>query len=270
MLSVAPSMSGQRPPVEAGFTLVELLVAMAAGIAVLMGLISVLIFTLHQTQRTFTKVDATRRARTALAGIENQLHSACVAGPAGAPIQGGSTADSLVFLSFYGTAASPTPIWHQLTFNSTTSTLTDSSYNVAGTGPNWTQGTLVSTQTVLTNVTRQASIPVFQYFAYQPEYTDAAGDVFWTIPDGGNTVPVTGATLPAAPLPTASGLSAANADSVVEVLVNVLVGASSSSLNNPTLTAVSDPVTDAVSLRTTTPPNQVQAGTTAQGYGPCQ
>jgi hypothetical protein len=268
MLSSAPSIAGQPPPSESGFTLVELCVAMAAGIVVLFGLVSIIIFTLHQTQRTFTKVDATRRARTALANIENQLHSACVAGPAGAPIQGASTPDMLIFLSFYGTAATPTPVWHQLTFNSAASTLTDSSYNVAGTGPNWTQGTLISTQTVLTNVTRQGSTPVFQYFAYQPEYTDPSGDVFWTIPDGGNTVPVTGAALPAAPLSTP--LSGSDADKVVEVLVNLQVGASVSSLNNATLTAVGDPVTDAVSLRSTTPPNQVQAGTTAQGYGPCQ
>ena len=50
-----------------------------------------MIVTLRQTQRTFTKVDATRQARTALATIENELHSACVNGRR-VPVQAGSTA----------------------------------------------------------------------------------------------------------------------------------------------------------------------------------
>ena len=72
-----------------GFTLIELCVAMAGGIVVMIGLLSIMIATLHQTQRTFTKVDATRQARTAIATIENELDSACVGGVT--PIQAGST-----------------------------------------------------------------------------------------------------------------------------------------------------------------------------------
>jgi prepilin-type N-terminal cleavage/methylation domain-containing protein len=259
----------RHPRGQDGFTLPELLVAMAAGIVVLLGLSAIMIAVMHQTQRTFTKVDATRQARTALANIENEAHSACVG--AATPIQAGSTADSLSFLSFYGTSANPTPVWHQITFSSTAGTLTDSSYDVSGTGPDWTQGSLISTTTLLGNVTRQTgSVPVFQYFAYTPEYTDAGGDVYWTIPDGSNTVPVTDATLAAAPLATASGLSATDAGNAVEVLVNLQVGSSTNSLSNGTLANTTVPVTDSISLRLTTPPNEVDAGTSAQGYGPCQ
>jgi type II secretory pathway pseudopilin PulG len=254
---------------QGGFTLPELLVAMACGIVVLFALSTLMIVTLHQSQRTFTRVDATRQARTALANIENELHSACVG--AAAPIQSGSTPDSLSFLSFYGTAANPTPVWHQLTFNSPAQTLTDSSYSVGGTGPDWTQGSLVSTKKLLVNVTRQAgSTPVFQYFAYTPEYTDPVGDIYWTIPDGSNVVPVTGATLPAAALAATSGLSSADAGNVVEVLINLQVGATTNSLTRATLVGTSVPVTDSVSLRLTTPPNEVDTGATAQGYAPCE
>jgi Tfp pilus assembly protein PilW len=254
---------------QGGFTLVELLVAMAAGIAVLFALSTLMIVTLHQSQRTFTRVDATRQARTALANIENELHSACVG--AAAPIQGGSTADNLIFLSFTGTAANPTPVWHQLTFNSSAQTLTDSSYNVGGTAPAWTRGTPITTKTLLVNVARQpGSTPVFQYFAYTAEYTDSVGDVYWTIPDGSNTMPVTGAALPPAALPATSGLSSANAANVVEVLINLQVGATTNSLTRATLAGSSIPVTDSVSLRLTTPPNEVDTGGSAQGYAPCQ
>jgi type II secretory pathway pseudopilin PulG len=256
---------------QGGFTLVELLVAMAAGIAVLFALSTLMIVTLHQSQRTFTRVDATRQARTALANIENELHSACVAGSAATPIQTGSTADNLIFLSFYGTSAAPTPVWHQLTFNSVAQTLTDSSYNVAGTAPDWTQGSLIGSKRLLGNVTRQpGSTPVFQYFAYAPEYTDSVGDVYYAIPDGSNTMPVTGATLAAAPLATSAGLSSNDAGNVVEVLVNLQVGATTNSLSRGTLAGTSVPVTDSVSLRLTTPPNEVDAGTSVQGYGPCE
>jgi Tfp pilus assembly protein PilV len=254
---------------ERGFTLIELCVAMAGGIVVMIGLLSIMIATLHQTQRTFTKVDATRQARTALATIENELNSACVG--AATPIQAGSDANDVEFLSFYGTSAAPRPVWHELSFDAGNHTLTDADYNVTGSGPAWGKGTLASKTTLLSNVSQQSTgTDVFQYFAYQPAYTDAKKNAYWTIPDGSNRVPVTGAVLPPNPLPDSPGLSSANAGTVVEVLVNLLVGATSEDLNGPSLPAVNDPVTDGISLRLTTPPVEVPSGAAPQGYGPCQ
>ena len=99
---------GRAP--QDGFTFAELSVAMAAAIVVIIGLFSIMVVTLHQTQRTFTKVDATRRARTALADIENELHSACLVGSplsqnGDPPIQAGSEVIHLIFLSYYGNVA---------------------------------------------------------------------------------------------------------------------------------------------------------------------
>lgn len=254
---------------ETGFTLIELCVAMAAGMVVMFGLVGIMIVTLRQTQRTFTKVDATRQARTAFANVENELHSACVGGAT--PIQAGSDANNLVFLSFYGTSARPTPVWHELSFDASNHTLTDASYNVTGSGPVWGKGTPASTNTLLSNVSPQSNgTAAFQYFAYEPAYTDAQNNAYWTIPDGSNVVPVTGTALTPHPLPDSSGLSAANAGIVVEVLINLRVGASSADLNNTSLTAVDDPVTDAISLRLTTPPVEVAAKASPQGFGPCQ
>lgn len=255
---------------EAGFTLPELLVAMGMAIVVLLALSSIMIVTLHQTQRVFTRVDATGRARTALAYIENELHSACVDGNLAPPIQTSSDANNLIFTSYSGTAANPTPIWHQLTFSATAQTLTDTSYTVTGAAPNWNQGTPIgSAYTVLSNVAAQPGVPVFQYYAYQQESSDSTGS-YWVIPDGTNLVPITNAT-PNTPLvPGSTGLSAAAADSAVEVAINMSVGASNSNLNGPASTSGNAAVSDSVSLRLTTPPNEVDTGATPQGYGPCQ
>ena len=255
---------------SAGFTLIEMMVAMVAGIVVLFALSDLMIATLHQSQRTFTRIDATRQARTALATIENQLHSACVG--ASAPIQGGSTADKLAFVSFYGTSASPTPVWHQLTFDPAARTLTDMSYGVTGSAPAFVQGAYQSTNTVLTNVTQAGTTPAFQYYAYAQVDRDASGRTYWVIPDGTNQDPLTpGTVVPAAALDASTGLTSTGAATVVEVVINLSVGATASNLNAPvTDTANNDPVTDAISLRLTTPPNEVAVGAKATGYGPCQ
>lgn len=255
---------------SAGFTLIELVVAMAAGIVVLFALSGLMIATLHQSQQTFTRIDATRQARTALATIENELHSACLG--ASAPIQAGSSADSLAFVSFYGTSASPTPVWHQLSFDPTAGTLTDTSYNVTGSAPNWVQGMLASPNLLLANVRRQATnTPVFQYYAYQQVGTDAAGRTYWVIPDGTNLNPLTGTVVAPNALDSSSGLASTVAGTVVEVVINLSVGATSSTLNAPVTSTVNNaPVTDAISLRLTTPPNALAAKAGASGYGPCQ
>ena len=125
--------------------------------------------------------------------------------------------------------------------------------------------------TLLTNVSRQASgAPVFSYFAYEQAYVDAQQNAYWAIPDGINRTPQTGAALAAHPLADSPGLSSASAGQTVEVLINLLVGASSADSSNAGAASVDDPVTDAISMRLTTPPVEVPAGQTAEGYGPCQ
>jgi type II secretory pathway pseudopilin PulG len=280
MLTASPRPPAPRPSAVDGFTLVELLVAMATGLLVMIGATTVLFVMMRQTQRTFTRVDATRQARTAFGNIENELHSACVNGDP--PIQGiaaagtvESDANNIVFLSYTGPAANPTPVWHKLSYSATAGTLTDSSYNAvytsSTTGQDWTQGTLLSTNVLLSNLpTQSTTTPVFQYFAYQSVGTDASGNVYYAIPDGTTVSPLTGATITAAPLSTSGGLSFANATSVVEVLINLLVGPSSSNLSNSSLTSVDDAVSDSISLRLTTPPDSAPSGSSSSTYGPCQ
>lgn len=274
MLSAAPRTPGPTRAYQAGFTLVELLVAMSIGVIVMFAVTTIMIVSLHQTQRTFTSVDATRQARTALATIENELHSSCVDGDA--PVLATSDSNTLNFLSYTGGGANPQPVWHVLSFSGRT--LTDSVYpavyTATTTGHSWTQGTPRTSQTtLLTNLAQQPGpggvpVPIFQYYQYvQAPYT-SGGNTYWYVPDGNTIVP--GTTTTGTPSAVGTPLSTANAASVVEVVVNLFVGPSGENLANSTLTSGFDPVTDAISLRLTTPPDYVPAGAGSASYQPCQ
>ena len=166
-LLTRPTISTSRAlGAERGFTLVELLVVMASGILVASALFTILDVTLHQTTRTFSRVDATQRARNVLERIENEMHSACVANDV-RPIFSGSTDTSVSFWSGYGNAVNVTPLKRTISFDSTTGKLTESVYPLAsGTSPSTWQASATpsSTETLLTNVAQSGSTPVFQYY----------------------------------------------------------------------------------------------------------
>jgi prepilin-type N-terminal cleavage/methylation domain-containing protein len=279
VLSVHRHRRRLRHGCQAGFTLVELLVSMLCALTVSFALIDIMIVTMHQTQRTFTEVDATRQARGAFGTIENELHSACVNGSP--PVQGvtstgtvESDANDLVFVSYYGPSASPQAVWHQLSYSSSAHTLVDTSYSATytstSTGGFWVPTGSGTPVTLLSNLPTQPGGAVFQFYAYTAYPNSAGTTLYWQIPDGNNPNPVTGATLSNAPLPTTGGLSAANAATVVQVTIHLLVGPSSTSLTNSSLTSVDDPVNDAISLRLTTPPDSTPAGSSDTEFGPCQ
>ncbi len=264
---------------EAGFTLIELLVAMAAAIPVLFALFTILVVTLHQTQRTNTRIDATRAARTALATIENELHSACV-GQNTDPILPGSTPTSVSFLSYTGTDDSPTPVWHVLSLvanagsSPTSYSLVDTAYGVTA-NPNatnigWAQGTQTGSVTLLTNVTPMTGATAFQYYAFAPFQNGSLYN--WILPDGTTLQPGTSSTFPNSPLsdPSSGGLSAAAASDAVEVKIGLVVGADTQPGLDPSLSETSDPITDSVSLRLTTPPDSSTTAIDTGDFGPCE
>jgi prepilin-type N-terminal cleavage/methylation domain-containing protein len=262
---------------QRGFTLIELLATMAAGMVVMAGLTTMLTVTLRETSRTFTNVDATQRGRTMLESIASELHSACVA-DLETPVQGGangtqvSDANNLVFLSQFGTSASPTPVEHKITFNAGARTLTDSTYAVTGgTAPTWTfSSTPSSTKTLLTNVVATPSsgggtVPVFQYFAYEP-YTDANGNTDMMLMDGSSSVPGTTNLPNPDPLPTSSGLSQSDAASTAEVIITMNVGGSGHAHENTQLTDTYDNLTRAIVFRFTPAADTTGANAT---FNPC-
>lgn len=263
---------------QGGFSLVELLVTIAAGTVVVGALFTILEVTLNQTSRTFTKVTATQSARTVFETIENEMHSACVAAGT-TPVQGNGTgtgsqvsdANNLVYVSYYGTDASPTPTEHKLTFAN--GTLTDYQYTVTGTNPStWVfSATPSNTVTLLPNVAQSGTTPVFQYFAYEP-YTDSSGDTAMMLMDGTSAIPGTSAFPNPYPLATTGGLSATLAAQAAEVVITLNVGAYvkggevGSQLNTSSGNAPRTTISDAIVLRFVTTPNQLGSNAT---FGPC-
>jgi prepilin-type N-terminal cleavage/methylation domain-containing protein len=262
---------------ESGFTLVELLVSIAAGTVVLAALFALLNTTLNSTTRTFSQVDASQASSTATENLESELHSACLASGM-APVQSGSDANNLIFVSQYGSSAStakaatPTPVEHKIVFSSSAGTLTDYTYAATGGGaPTWTFSTTASSsRLLLSHVAANGSTPVFQYFQYSvptnggTPYTDSAGNSYEMIQDGINYVPGTTIKPTAAPLTTP--LSSTDAGNTAEVLINFTGGPNGGTQVETGLSNIGDNVQDQVVLRMTPPANHAGNGAT---FTPC-
>jgi prepilin-type N-terminal cleavage/methylation domain-containing protein len=255
---------------EAGFTLVELLVTMVAGVVVLLALGTIMDVTMKETTRSFTLVDATERARPVFEQLENQLHSGCFADEE-TPIQAGSGPNALIFLTAAGNAAQPTATWNEIDYNAApTSTLTETVYQTVysdvNNQPTWSRGSLMSSKILLTNVARNGGTPVFQYFAYQTAPgTDAAGNQYMILPDGTSTVPGTSTTV-YSPLDPGASLTATDAASAAEVTINLTVGPAGHAYENTNLANVGQSVSDAITFRFTPAPNHIEGGAT---FSPC-
>lgn len=278
MLRVARTAGRDALRSEWGFTLVELLVVVMAGVVVVIALFTLIDVTLRETTRTFSAVDASQNARLALETVENEMHSACVA-DSYTPIQPGSTNTSLTFVSQYGSTGSDanaptlTPAEHTIAFNSAAGTLTDTTFPATGgSAPDWTFGTAGTSKLLLSNVAAQGASPVFQYFAYAEPvnssgnpYTDPAGNPYEMLIDGINAVPGT-STVPAAQ-PLSVPLSTTAAQQAAEVVIKLKVGATGHAHENTNLSAVPASVTDQIVLRLTPPANHTGNGAVFQ---PCQ
>jgi len=263
---------------EDGFTLVELLATMVAGIVVVMALLTIMDVTLQNTTRTFSQVDATQRARPAFTAIENELHSACFADEE-TPIQTGSSPTALIFLTSSGTSATPTQLWHEIDYNAApTSTLVDNTYSTTQTinsqgVPVWNRGTLQSSRILLTNVAQsrpsatQPLTPVFQYFAYQnAPGTDASGQQYEILPDG--TAPIPGTTTTEFnPLAPGAALNSTQAATVAEVMINLNVGPAGGYNEKTNYSDVGTAVSDAITFRFTPAGNNDSDGAVPE---PCQ
>lgn len=200
------------PRAEHGFTLVEMLVAIVSGMVVILATLSVLDISISQSSRISERVDADQRGRLAMEKLMLELHSSCIAF-ASNPVEPGSTDTNIKFVSQSGNEAYFTSVTkHEVSLNSVTHQLTDTSYVSTNTaselGTSWNfSATPTSTQPLLTGAFQTVEplsglvVPVFRYYKYE----------------GGN-ISLTPETTP---------VSAADAKATAEVTVNFTTAPSS-------------------------------------------
>jgi type II secretory pathway component PulJ len=152
---------------ERGTTLVELMVALMAGMVILSALTMVMLTTMHGTARVAARVEATQRARLVMTQLMQELHSSCVS-PEIAPVKEESEGNKLWFVHQTGSEVQPAPILSAVTYSN--GTLKQSDYAVTGgTAPNWSfdKGKPSSTRTLLTKVSPiSPSTSIFSYYRY--------------------------------------------------------------------------------------------------------
>lgn len=152
---------------QRGLALPELLVAISAGIAVLLGLFAVSQGTLRGSARVQQRVDATQRSRPVMAKMLDELHSSCIS-PGVPPVLEGSSDTSIAFLHKTGNAVNVNPDKRVISLSGTT--LSESVYPYSsGTAPAYVFGTPTTTR-LLTNVSQGtvdgALVQPFRYHAY--------------------------------------------------------------------------------------------------------
>jgi Prokaryotic N-terminal methylation motif len=185
---------------EHGFTLVELLVAMVAGVVVVFALVALMTISLHQETQITDRVQDDRAGRSAMNVMLEELHSSCT-GFGSVAIQAPSTTPvsplaaigplNLWFLSAYGNSTSGAAsvekvVEHDITWSATKTsntkealgTLYDYSFTGSGESPNWLFGTLSTANAkkrvvLATNVVPGAESTIFHYYRYDTTPTDA-------------------------------------------------------------------------------------------------
>jgi prepilin-type N-terminal cleavage/methylation domain-containing protein len=150
---------------QAGFTVVEVLVASVVLAVVAAGAMTFVQVLLRQSRGVVERTDAMQRGRIALDQMTRSLRSqVCLNEDTEGLIAG--NADEVTFYADYSDGTRP-PERRTLKYDPTTRRLTETT--VAGTGPLTGPISFTSparTRRLLDGVTRDGSTPVFQYFAY--------------------------------------------------------------------------------------------------------
>lgn len=154
-------------------TLIETLVAMVTGIAVIGGLFAVLEVSLHQSSRIADVVQATQLGRQAMTHVVDELHSACIAQNF-TPVQGESSESKLIFVTGYSEKAELAEA-HKDEIVFSGETLTDNVFNSSGgTSPEFTFPKAATASVLVAKNVSQSTegavkaepIPYFRYYEY--------------------------------------------------------------------------------------------------------
>ena len=168
MLTPLPPIPDSLAHGERGFTLVELVVALAAGMVVLLALFSVLDVSLRHSTAVQDRVQANQIGRIAMTKMVDEMHSACLA-PSFTPVQPESTPTELRFISAVGKdAVLQSASEHRIVF--TEGKLIDKAF--PSNGGSWPKFAFASTATpsggtlLASNISATTGTPVFSYYKY--------------------------------------------------------------------------------------------------------
>lgn len=165
---------------ESGFSLPELLTALIIGMVVLLATLDLLDNTISVGSGVNRRVDALQRGRTALEVITRDVRSqVCVGIDDPAAAGGSSSQPSLIAatddsVDFYadlgdGSTARP-PERRTIIFNPSTQTIVERIYRPTGNAGNYVfPSTPTSTRTLISDVARDGSTPVFRYYAFDTQ-----------------------------------------------------------------------------------------------------
>lgn len=173
------------PGNEQGYTLIELVIAMALGTILLLAAFAFLEFTTSDVSRISARAQVDRTGRTALENIMLELHSACVA-PSIIPIQPGSTGTTIKFISETSplntngepVSALATVGLHEITYEPASGkaqgTLIERSWPSSGTAASYAFNTATAptVHKLLIGVKQSGeheNTPIFQYYRYYHE-----------------------------------------------------------------------------------------------------
>lgn len=214
---LTPSAAAAAARGERGYTLIELLVAMLAGVLVTGILFTVLEFSTNQSRRLSDVAQANQLGNTTMTHVVDALHSACLR--AGfTPIQEKSTSTKLIFVSGYSEEAEVPSVEgakggvrkEEIEWSEKEGRLWDKIY--PGTGVNskneYTFAEKPTAKTLLGEDISQSVEPgsekpekhieMFQYFTYAQKATKSTSEASSTLQEGkGKSLAAGGATLTA-------------------------------------------------------------------------
>jgi Tfp pilus assembly protein PilW len=150
---------------EAGFTLVEELVACVVGIVVILAISSMMDIVPTLTARVQDRVDSAARARVAMEQMARELRAQVCIGPSTPAIVSAQN-NSVTFYAFTGIGAYA-PQMHTIAWDPASNRITDAAYAGTGSPPAMTfASSPTQVSTLLTNVVPENGAPLFTYYAY--------------------------------------------------------------------------------------------------------
>lgn len=155
-----------------GFTLIEMLVTIAAGITIVLAVLAAFDASVRQSQAATDRVQATQIGRVAMERVLQELNSSCVWSTVPS-VQPGSDGTHIWFLSAFSSSPLPNPTLHEIwlapdgTLDDASYALTNSQTPPSGWAASAFNSTPTTTRTLATNVsTISGTSAIFQYYQY--------------------------------------------------------------------------------------------------------